>query len=195
MPQRFSSRIKEIEISGIRKAFEAFSGEFFNLGLGEPDFDTPEHIKEAAMEALKSGFTSYTFNKGIEELRVAISNKFRRDNDFEVDPDEIIVTSGASEALHIAILSVVERGDEVLIPDPGFVSFAALTRLAEGKPVGVHLSEDLTMSVEDVKEKLTDKTKAMILNSPANPTGAVESEENIKAIVDVANDHHITIIS
>ena len=192
---KFAHRVEGIEISGIRKAFEAFSGEFFNLGLGEPDFDTPEHIKEAAMQALKSGFTSYTFNKGIEELREAISDKFKRYNGFVANPDEIIVTSGASEALHIAILSVVEKGDEVLIPNPGFVSFAALTKLAEGKPVGVPLSEDLTMSVEDLKERLTDKTKAMIINSPANPTGAVESEENIKAIVDVANDHHITIIS
>jgi aspartate aminotransferase len=195
MVEKFAHRVEGIEISGIRKAFEALSGEFFNLGLGEPDFDTPAHIKEAAIQALKSGFTSYTFNKGIEELRAAISNKFKRDNDFVVSPEEIMVTSGASEALHIAILSVVEKGDEVLMPNPGFVSFAALTKLAEGKPVGVPLSEDFTMSAEAVKEKITNKTKVMIINSPANPTGAVESERNIKALVDIANDHHITIIS
>jgi len=195
MVKKFASRIKTIEISGIRKAFEALSGDFFNLGLGEPDFDTAEHIKIAAMLAIDSGFTSYTFNKGIEELRNAICDKFKRDNNFVVSPEEIIVTSGASEALHIAILSVIEKGDEVLIPNPGFVSFAALTKLAEGKPVGVPLSEDLTMSSEAVNEKITDKTKALIINSPANPTGAVESEENIKALVDIANDHHVTIIS
>nr|CBH36955.1 probable aspartate aminotransferase [uncultured archaeon] len=195
MRSKFAGRIKNIEISGIRKAFEALSGDFFNLGLGEPDFNTPEHVKIAAMQALKSGFTSYTSNKGIDELREAISAKLYRDNNLAFSPDEMIVTSGASEALHIAIHSVVERGDEVLIPNPGFVSFAALTELAEGKPIGVPLSDDFSISAEAVKEKITDKTKALIINSPANPTGAVESKENIKALVDIAHDHHVTIIS
>jgi aspartate aminotransferase len=195
MTRKFAARVTNIEISGIRRAFEASTGEFFNLGLGEPDFDTPEHIKRAAMQAIESGFTSYTVNKGIEELREAISAKFTRDNHFSVSPEQIIVTSGASEALHIALLSVVERGDEVLLPNPGFVSFAALTKLAEGIPVGVSLREDFTMSVEAVKKNITDKTKALILNSPANPTGAVEREENVKALVDIAADHQLTIIS
>jgi len=197
MVDKFAHRIADIDISGIRKAFETASGKFFNLGLGEPDFDTPAHVKEAAIRALNAGFTSYTSNKGIEELRAAICDKFKRDNNFSVSPEEIIVTSGASEALHIALLAVVERGDEVLIPNPGFVSFAPLTKLAEAKPVGVPLSEseDFTMSSEAVKEKITPKTKALIINSPANPTGAVESEENIKALVDIAHDHRITIIS
>ncbi len=197
MVEKFAHRIEDIDISGIRKAFETASGKFFNLGLGEPDFDTPAHVKEAAIRALNAGFTSYTSNKGIEELRAAICDKFKRDNDFSVSPEEIIVTSGASEALHIALLAVVERGDEVLIPNPGFVSFAPLTKLAEAKPVGVPLSESegFTMPSEAVKEKITPKTKALIINSPANPTGAVESEENIKALVDIAHDHRITIIS
>jgi aspartate aminotransferase len=197
MVEKFAHRIEDIDISGIRKAFETASGDFFNLGLGEPDFDTPAHVKEAAIRALNAGFTSYTSNKGIEELRAAICDKFKRDNDFSVSPEEIIVTSGASEALHIALLAVVERGDEVLIPNPGFVSFAPLTKLAEAKPVGVPLSESegFTMPSEAVKEKITPKTKALIINSPANPTGAVESEENIKALVDIAHDHRITIIS
>jgi aspartate aminotransferase len=197
MTQKFASRIETIDISGIRKAFETASGDFFNLGLGEPDFDTPAHVKEVAIRALNAGFTSYTSNKGIEELRAAICDKFKRDNDFSVSPGEIIVTSGASEALHIALLAVVEGGDEVLIPNPGFVSFAPLTKLAEAKPIGVPLSEseDFTMPSEAVNEKITPKTKAMIINSPANPTGAVESEENIKALVDIAHDHRITIIS
>ena len=197
MVEKFAHRIEDIDISGIRKAFETASGDFFNLGLGEPDFDTPAHVKEAAIRALNAGFTSYTSNKGIEELRAAICDKFKRDNDFSVSPEEIIVTSGASEALHIALLAVVERGDEVLIPNPGFVSFAPLTKLAEAKPVGVSLSESegFTMPSEAVKEKITPKTKALIINSPANPTGAVESEENIKALVDIAHDHRITIIS
>lgn len=195
MTTKFAHRIEHIDISGIRKAFEALSGDFINLGLGEPDFETPAHIKTAAIQALKSGFTGYTLNKGIAELREAISNKFQRDNYFSVSPDELIVTAGASEALHIAIHSVVEKGDEVLMPNPCFVSYAALTKLAEGKPIGVPLTEDLTMSVEALKERITAKTKVLIVNSPANPTGSVESEANIKAFADLASDHHITIIS
>lgn len=220
----FATRVKNIEISGIRRAFEAASAasgsadspspartpssthsstpaRTFNLGLGEPDFETPEHIKEAAVQALKSGFTSYTPNKGIPELREALSEKFKRENHFSVSPEEIIVTSGASEALHLALLAAVEKGDEVLVPNPGFVSFAPLTRLAEAKPVGVPLSEGedknegFTMSAEAVKERITSRTKALILNSPANPTGAVESEENLKALVELANDHRLTLIS
>jgi len=197
MVEKFAHRIADIDISGIRKAFETASGDFFNLGLGEPDFDTPAHAKEAAIRALNAGFTSYTSNKGIEELRAAICDKFKRDNNFSVSPEEIIVTSRASEALHIELLAVGERGNEVRRPDPGSVSFAPLTKLAEAKPVGIPLSEneDFTMSSEAVKEKITPKTKALIINSPANPTGAVESEENIKALVDIAHDHRITIIS
>ena len=195
--KRFASRIEGIDISGIRRAFEAASADFINLGLGEPDFDTPEHIKTAAIQALKSGFTSYTFNKGIPELRDAISDKLLRQNHFSVSPEEIIVTSGASEALHIAILSVVESGDEVLIPNPGFVSYPPLIRLADARPVGVPLndSDDYTISIEALKERITARTKALIINSPANPTGAVESESNIKAIAELASDHHMTIIS
>jgi aspartate aminotransferase len=192
----FACRISDIQISGIRKAFESSGGDFINLGLGEPDFDTPEHIKAAAVQAIKSGFTSYTFGKGIEELRVAISAKFRRENGFSVSPEEIMVTSGASEALHIAILSLVEKGDEVLIPDPGFVSYVALVKLAEGEPVGIPLrEEDQAMSIEAVKERISKRSKVLIINSPSNPTGAVLSEADIKALVDIAADHDITIIS
>ena len=195
--ERFASRVAGIEISGIRRAFEAASADFINLGLGEPDFDTPEHIKTAAVQALKAGFTGYTFNKGIPELREAISDKLLRQNRLSVSPEEIIVTSGASEALHIAILSVVERGDEVLIPNPGFVSYPALTKLADARPVGVPLNDEAgyTISIEALKERITARTKALIINSPANPTGAVEPESNIKAIAELASDHHLTIIS
>ncbi|HEX59351.1 MAG TPA: pyridoxal phosphate-dependent aminotransferase [Methanomicrobia archaeon] len=191
-----ASRIKAIEISGIRRAFEAASGEFINLGLGEPDFDTPQHIKEAAIAAIKDGFTSYTFGKGIEELREAISEKLREENGIDVTKDEIIVTSGASEALHIAIHTLVERGDEVLIPDPGFVSYANLVKLAEGAPVSVPLrKEDMTMDVNAASELISERTKAIILNSPANPTGAVLSKEDVRAFAELAEDHNLLIIS
>ncbi len=195
MAKRIASRVEKIEISGIRRAFEAASSQSINLGLGEPDFDTPAHIKAAAAQALNSGFTGYTFNKGIPELRDAISAKFRSENGLSFSPDEIIVTSGASEALHIAILSVAEHGDEVLIPDPGFVSYPPLVRLADAIPVGIPLNDDYTISIEGLNERITSRTSVLIINSPANPTGAVETRDSIKAIAELASDHNITIIS
>jgi aspartate aminotransferase len=193
---KFAKRVQNIDISGIRKMFELSNGKgAINLGLGQPDFDTPGHIKRAAIDAINEGFTSYTSNAGIEELREAISEKFMCENKFLVSHDEIIVTSGASEALHLAILSRVEKGDEVLIPDPGFVSFSSITILAEGKPVGVPLGEDMHMDPNDVIERITNKTRVLIINSPSNPTGAVQTSDEIHAFADIADDYDITLIS
>ncbi|MCW3135721.1 MAG: pyridoxal phosphate-dependent aminotransferase [Canidatus Methanoxibalbensis ujae] len=195
---KFAKRVSSIGISGIRRAFEGLSGEdVINLGLGEPDFETPQHIIRAAERAMRAGHTKYTFNKGIHELRNAISEKLRRDNGIEVPDENIIVTAGASEGLHIAIHAIAESGDEVLVPDPGFVSFSALVRLADAKPVSVRPrgEYDMAMSVDDVQEKITKRTKAIIVNSPANPTGAVLSENDIKALAEIADDHNIVLIS
>ena len=193
---KFARRLSKIKISGIRRAFESAGKDFINLGLGEPDFDTPAHILNAAERALREGYTKYTYNKGLPELREAISDKLKRENGVEVSPECVIATAGASEALHISLLALVERGSEVLIPDPGFVSFSALVRLAEAKPVGVKLrEEDMTMSVEDVQEKISARTKAIIVNSPSNPTGAVQSEEDMRALAEIAQDKNIFLIS
>jgi len=192
---KFSSAVKSIEISGIRKMFEASSESAINLGLGEPDFDTPENVKRAAIEAIEKGLTKYTHNAGIRELREAISEKFRKDNRLEYSPDEILVTSGASEALYIALRSLLDHGDEVLVPDPGFVSYSNLTILCGGRPVGVPLEEDFTLSPERIMEFLGERTKAIILNSPSNPTGAVQSRESIRGIAEIAEDHDLIIIS
>jgi aspartate aminotransferase len=191
----FSKRVKSIDISGIRKMFEGAGPGAINLGLGQPDFDTPGHIKKAAVDAINQGFTGYTANLGIPELREALCGKFERENHFTVKPDEIIVTSGASEALHLALQSLVDNGDEVLLPDPGFVSYVALTKIAGGKPVGVPLDEKLALKPEKVNECITSKTKVLILNSPSNPTGSVMKEEDVKAIAEIAKDSNITIIS
>jgi len=191
----FSERVKGIDISGIRKMFEGAGPKAINLGLGQPDFDTPEHIKKAAIDAIKEGFTSYTSNLGIPELRKALCRKFRRENHFAVEPEEVIVTSGASEALHLALQALVEEGDEVLIPDPGFVSYAALTKIAGGKAVGVPLDEKLRLKPEKVNEYITSKTKVLVLNSPSNPTGSVMEYDDVKALVEIATDNSITIIS
>jgi len=192
---KFSRRVQHIDISGIRKAFEAAGSDAINLGLGQPDFDTPEHIKHAAIRAIKDGFTGYTENKGTLELREAVTEKFRRENKINTAPDQIIVTAGASEALHLALQAIIEQGDEVLIPDPGFVSYNALTRIAEGKPVSLPLSKNCTVTPGKMAEQITPHTRALIINSPANPTGAVQTEEETRGICELAEDYNLTIIS
>ncbi|MDL2261148.1 pyridoxal phosphate-dependent aminotransferase [Methanimicrococcus sp. OttesenSCG-928-J09] len=192
---QFSTGVSNINISGIRKLFEAAGPNAINLGIGQPDFDTPANIKAAAIQAIEDGFTGYTAGLGIPELRNAISDKFKRENNFEVSPDQIMVTSGASEALYITTAALVSPGDEVLIPNPGFLAYKSIVNMLNGKDVSVKMKEDLTVDPNDVLEKITPKTKALILNSPGNPTGAVSSKEDIKAIADIATDKNITIIS
>ncbi len=191
----FSERVKSIDISGIRKMFEGAGPGSINMGLGQPDFDTPVHIKKAAIEAINAGFTGYTPNLGIGELREALCRKFKQENNFNVAPDEVIVTSGASEGLHLALQALVDRGDEVLIPDPGFVSYMALARMAGGKVVGVPLGGELTLAPDAVNEAITPRTRAIIINSPSNPTGTVQKKKEIKALAEIADDKNITIIS
>jgi aspartate aminotransferase len=192
---KFSENVFRIDTSGIRKIFEAAGSNAINLGLGQPDFDTPAHIKEAAIKAIDEGFTGYTVGPGLPELREALSRKFEEENGFSVSPQEIIVTSGASEGLSIALAALLNPGDEVLISNPGFVSYNALVEILNGKAVSVPLSEDLTMKPESVLENITPKTKALMLNSPSNPTGAVASKADIKALAEIADDYNITIIS
>lgn len=192
---KFASRIQHVDISGIRRIFEAAGPGAINLGLGQPDFDTPEHIKQAAIQAIREGFTGYTENRGIPELREAIAEKLQRENHVHTAPENIIVTAGASEALHLSLQATVERGDEVLIPDPGFVSYHALTHIAEATPVSVPLSENLTLTPDALSEHISPRTRALVINSPANPTGAVQSREEIRGICELAEDHNITIIS
>ncbi len=175
--------------------FEGAGANAINLGLGQPDFDTPEHIKNAAVDAINKGFTGYTANLGIPELREALCRKFEQENHFKVEPDEVIVTSGASEGLHLALAALVDKGDEVLIPDPGFVSYIALAKVSGANAVGVPLDEALTLKPETVNEYITSKTKVLILNSPSNPTGSVQKKNEVKALAELADDNGIKIIS
>ncbi len=192
-----ASRVAEIDISGIRKMFELAKGDVINLALGEPDFPIPDEAKEAAIQALKEDFTHYTSNKGIVELREALSDKLLKENGIEANPEEIIVTSGASEALHLAIEAFVNPGDEVLIPNPGFVSYEPLVKLAQGKPVYYSLYQENSFvpDVEEIKERLSSKTKMILVNSPGNPTGAVFPEEVMKAIAEAAEDYNALLVS
>lgn len=192
---RFAGCTGRIEISGIRKCFEGAAPGSVNLGLGQPDFDTPEHIKKAAIEAIKRGVTGYTPNCGFPELRAALAAKFRKENGIECNAEEIMVTSGASEALFLAIAALVEPGDEVLIGDPSFLSYAELTKLVGGMPVSVPLDEDLRLSPQAIEERISERTKLIIVNSPSNPTGSVQSPEQMCAIAQIAEDRDLAVLS
>jgi len=195
MAVHFDKRVTEINISGIRKMFEGAGPGAINLGLGQPDFDTPQHIKDAAIRAINEGFTGYTHNMGIPELREALSTKFKLENGLSYGPGEIIVTAGASEAIHIALQALCGSGDEVLVPDPGFVSYATLTKLSDARPVGVPLGDSLKYDPEVLKEYITKKTRVIVLNSPSNPTGTIQSRAEVKAIAEIAEDRNVTVLS
>lgn len=167
-----------------------------NLALGEPDFSIPEESKEAISRALEEDFTHYTPSKGIPELRRAIVQR-ELEKGASIKEEEIIVTSGASEALHLAIMSLVEAGDEVLIPDPGFVSYKPLVEIAGGRasPYPLREENNFDIDVEALKERITDKTRMIIMNSPSNPTGAVLSKDSIKGVAEVADERGIPILS
>jgi aspartate aminotransferase len=192
----FSTRVEQISISGIREVFEAAGEDAINLGLGQPDFPTPEHARQGAIDAIRAGKTdAYTSNKGIESLREAIADKHARDNDLDVDRGDIIATAGGSEALHLAIEAHVDGGEEVIFPDPGFVSYDALTKLAGGTPNPVPLREDLTLDPAAVEEAITADTAAFVVNSPANPTGAVQSPDDMREFARIAAEHDVLCIS
>ncbi|WP_135363108.1 pyridoxal phosphate-dependent aminotransferase [Halosimplex halophilum] len=192
----FSRRVEQVSISGIREVFEAAGEDAINLGLGQPDFPTPEHAREGAIEAIRAGEADeYTSNKGTESLREAIAGRYAEDRGIDVDPNDVIATAGGSEALHIALEAHVDPGEEVVFPDPGFVSYEALTHIAGGEPKPVPLRDDLTMAPETVEEAITDDTAAFVVNSPANPTGAVQSPEDMREFARIADEHDVLCIS
>ncbi len=192
---RFACCTENIEISGIRKCFEGAAPGSVNLGLGQPDFDTPVHIKKAAIDAIEKGLCGYTPNCGTPDLRCALAEKFRSDNRIDCSAEDIMVTSGASEALFLVIAALVDRGDEVLIGDPSFLSYAELTRLVGGRPVSVPLDDHLRLAPEAIEERITDKTKLIIVNSPSNPTGSVETPQQMQAIAEIADDKGVAVLS
>ncbi|WP_254768776.1 pyridoxal phosphate-dependent aminotransferase [Salinilacihabitans rarus] len=193
---RFADRVEQVSISGIREVFEAAGEDAINLGLGQPDFPTPEHVRRAAAEAIEAGEAdAYTSNKGTRDLREAVSATYDRDYGLAVDPADVIVTAGGSEALHLALEAHVDPGEEVIVPDPGFVSYDALTRIAGGTPRPVGLREDLTLDPAAVEDAITDETAAFVVNSPANPTGAVQSEADVREFARIADEHDVLCLS
>ena len=192
-----ASRTKTIELSLIRKMFEVTNPDAINLGIGEPDFDVPQNIKDAMKKSIDENDTHYTPNKGYIELREEIVKKFKKDNGINTNPDNVIVTVGASEGLYICAQAFIDSGDEVILPNPSFLSYEACINMANGKivPVECKMENEFKLKADDVLEKITPKTKAIMLNSPSNPTGAVMDKEDIKAIADLSMDHNFMIIS
>lgn len=186
-----------LAITAKAKALQAEGKNIVSFGAGEPDFDTPEPVKDACIEALKKGFTKYTAAGGIPELKKAIAEKLKRDNGLEYKPSEVIVTCGAKHALYAAILCVVDDGDEVIVPVPYWVTYPEQVRMAGGKPVFVETSEkdEFKLRPEAIEKALTPKTRAIILNSPCNPTGAVMDKADLEAVAALARARGIIVIS
>ena len=186
-----------LAIDSKAKALRAEGVDVFSFGAGEPDFDTPEHIKAAAIDALNAGFTKYTPSSGIPELRAAISDKFKRDNGIDYKPSDIIVSNGAKQSCFNAILAVCGEGDEVIIPAPYWLSYPDMVRLAGAEPVIVQTTQenDWKMTPQQFEEAMSPRTKMVIINSPGNPTGSVYTKEELRAIVEVAAEEEITILS
>ena len=186
-----------LSIDSKAKAMKAEGIDVCGFGAGEPDSDTPEHIKRAAIEALEAGFTKYTPNAGIPELRQAIADKLAADNGLNYRAGQVIVSNGAKHACYNAILSTCQPGDEVIIPAPYWVSYPDMVRLVGAEPVIVPTSERKAwkMRPEDFENAMTPRTKMLIMNSPGNPTGSVYTREELEAIVNVAAEEDIYVLS
>lgn len=186
------------EVLARAKALEKEGREIIHLEIGEPDFDTPNNIKEAAVKALKDGYTHYVPAAGIPELRVAIAEYLSESRGIDVDPEEVVVTPGAKPIIFFSILACVESGDEVMYPNPGFPIYESMINFVGAKPVPMPLKEenDFRTDDEDTVNKITKKTKMIILNSPENPTGGVLNKDNIEAIADrVKNRDDLFVLS
>ena len=195
-----SERAQVIPPSGIRKFFDLVltMQDVVSLGVGEPDFSTPWNICESSIYSIEQGMTSYTSNKGLQSLREALSRYLDRHYHLTYDSeDEIVITSGVSEALDIAIRAIVNPGDEVLIAQPSYVSYAPCVTLAGGVPVPVECTEDdrFRLNPETLKEKVTKKSKALMINFPNNPTGGVMRKGDLEAISDIVTDNDLLLIS
>ena len=186
-----------LSIDSKAKAMKAEGIDVCGFGAGEPDFDTPEHIKAAAQAAIESGFTKYTPSSGIPELRQAISEKFKADNGLDYKSSQIVVSNGAKHSCYNAILATCQPGDEVIIPAPYWLSYPEMVRLAGADPVFVQTREDNNwkMTADEFEAAMTPRTKMVILNSPGNPTGSVYTAEELSAIVEVAAGEDILILS
>ena len=200
MRDPLSSTIKTIQPSGIRKFFDIVSEmkDAISLGVGEPDFDTPWHIRDEGIYSLEKGRTFYTSNAGLKELKIEIARYLDRRYGMTYDYNkEIMVTVGGTEAIDIALRAMLDAGDEVIIPQPSYVSYVPCTVLAGGTPVIVELKEenDFRLTAEELEAVITPKTKILIMPFPNNPTGAIMEKADLEAIVQVVKEHDLFVIS
>lgn len=195
-----SQRVQDIKPSGIRKFFDILENmtDAISLGVGEPDFQTPWHIRDAGIYSLEKGFTKYTSNAGMTDLRREICNYLQRRFDLSYNyENQVLVTVGGSEGIDCAIRCLVNPGDEVLIPEPSFVCYGPMVELASGVPVPIRLVADneFRLSPEQLLSVITDKTKALVLPYPSNPTGGIMEKEDLEALVPILKERNIVVIS
>ncbi len=200
MRNPLSERIVDIPFSGIRKFFDiaAEMKDVISLGVGEPDFDTPWHIRDEGIYSLEKGRTAYTSNAGLKELKMEIARYLKRRFEVSYDYDkEMMITVGGSEAIDMALRAMLDPGDEVLIPQPSYVSYVPCTVLANGKPVVIDLKEenDFRLTAEELKAAITPKTKILIMPFPNNPTGAIMERGDLEAVAKVVIEHDLYVIS
>ncbi len=195
------SRIKPsptIAVSQKARELQAAGRDVIGLGAGEPDFDTPDNIKEAAIAAIRRGETKYTNPDGTPELKEAVAAKFRRENDLDYTPDQVTVGAGGKQVIYNALMATLNAGDEVIIPAPFWVSYPDMSLLAEGEPVIVPCSQNngFKLRPEDLEAAITPRTRWIILNSPSNPTGAAYTHDDMKAVTDVLLRHeHVWVLT
>lgn len=193
----FSDRLNNMEesatlaMSRLSRELKAQGKDIISLSLGEPDFHTPQFIKDAAVAAMDNNFTTYTPVPGYDDLREAISNKFKRDNGLTYSKTQIVVSTGAKQSLANVILSIIGKGDEVIIPAPYWVSYIEIVKLAEGVPVIVEsgIDSDFKITAQQLEKAITPKTKMMIFSTPCNPSGSVYSKEELKSLTQVIARH------
>ncbi len=200
MRSPIGKKVVDIKPSGIRKFFDVVleTEGAISLGVGEPDFDTPWHIRDEGIYSLEKGRTFYTSNSGLKELRIEISNYIKRTQGVTYNPiKEVFVTVGGSEAIDLALRAMVDPGDEVLIPQPSYVSYEPCAILADAKPVIIELKEenDFRLTAAEVLEKVTDRTKILVLPFPNNPTGAIMEKKDLEEIAKVVLEKDLYVIS
>ena len=186
-----------LEITSKAKKMAKEGIDVVSFAAGEPDFDTPDFIKQAAIKAISEGFTKYTPSSGMLELREAIARKFKRDNNLNYSPAEIVVSNGAKHSLYNIFQAICEKGDEVIIPAPYWLSYPAMVNLAEAKSVFAPTSAEnnFKLTKKDLASKITSKTRCLVLNSPSNPTGSLYEEPELKMVAELAIKHKFYVIS
>jgi aminotransferase len=194
-----SQRVSQITPSGIRRFFDLLASmeDVISLGVGEPDYATPWHICQAAISSIEKGYTMYTSNAGMPELRQELSRYLRDEYNLEYDPDgELLITVGVSQGLDLTMRAILDPGDEVIIPDPCYVSYDSCVVLAGGTAVMVptYQENDFEVSAADIEERITSRTKAILIGYPANPTGAVLSRDKLEQIAEVARRHQLLVV-